>query len=111
VVGATSEESSALEPGADAVHDLLAEAFHTVPDARSLAFAGVAVGLRPATPDGLPALGRDARGVVWASGGGRHGILLLPLVGAAVAAAVAGTSPPAATAPFAPLRSLEAPWT
>jgi glycine oxidase len=110
VVGATSEEGRALEPGADAVHDLLAEAFHTVPDLRALAFAGVAVGLRPQTPDGLPALGRDARGVVWASGAGRHGILLLPLVGDAVAAAVAGTPPPAAAAPFSPLRLGESAW-
>jgi glycine oxidase len=110
IVGATSEESSAREPGADAVHDLLSEAFQTVPDARALAFAGVAVGLRPATPDGLPALGRDATGVVWASGGGRHGILLLPLVGAAVAAAVAGTAPPPATAPFSPVRAEGAAW-
>jgi glycine oxidase len=111
VVGATSEEGRALEPGADAVHDLLAEAFHTVPGLRSLAFAGVAVGLRPQTPDGLPALGRDAGGTVWASGAGRHGILLLPLVGDAVAAAVAGTPPAAAAAPFSPLRLGEAAWT
>jgi len=107
VVGATVEESLDPLPGADGVHALLDEAFHTCPDLRGMAFEGVAVGFRPATADGMPALGRDADGVVWAAGGYRHGILLLPLVGEAVGAAVSGTPTADVVAAFTPSRLRE----
>jgi glycine oxidase len=81
LVGATVEEAGfdesatlggVLELGA-AVHRLL-------PQAAAAAVRAVRVGLRPATPDGLPMIGQVAPGVVAATGHYRNGILLAPLV-------------------------------
>ena len=54
------------------------------------------VGLRPACPDGLPAIGRSAvvPKVVYACGHYRNGILLAPLTAALVADALVGTADP-----------------
>ena len=63
-------------------------------------------GLRPMTPDGLPIIGADAGlpSVVYACGHGRNGIMLGPLTGAIVVAAVtSGPRSTGATA-FSPLR-------
>lgn len=53
-------------------------------------------GLRPMTRDGLPIIGPDAEhpSVLYACGHGRNGILLAPLTGELMAAAVAGGTPP-----------------
>jgi glycine oxidase len=60
---------------------------------------------RPATPDGRPAIGRDPHdGVYWATGGHRHGILLLPLVAAGVDADLRGGHAPATIAALDPGR-------
>jgi glycine oxidase len=105
VVGATVEEAGDRRATAGAVHELLDEALHLVPDLRELGFAEVAVGLRPATPDGAPAIGEDrADGLLWAAGGYRHGILLAPVVADALAALAAGRPAPPELAPFAPDR-------
>jgi glycine oxidase len=66
------------------------------------ALAGVeltaAVGVRAATPDGLPLVGPGiTRGVLIAAGARRNGWLLAPLVARVIAAYVAGRAPP----PFA----------
>ena len=90
VVGATSEEAGDLRVDAGAVQRLLEEAIHAVPGVRDLEWREAAAGLRPATPDGLPALAEDADGVLWATGGYRHGILLTPAVAEDAAALVAG---------------------
>jgi glycine oxidase len=51
----------------------------------------VRVGLRPATPDNLPAIGPGVLpGLVWATGHFRNGILLTPLTADLAAAALAG---------------------
>jgi glycine oxidase len=105
VVGATVEEAGDRDVTAWAVHELLEEAIRAVPDARELRVAECAAGLRPATPDGLPAIGRDpVDGLVWAVGGYRHGILLAPLAAAAVADAVAGRVADGEVAACAPVR-------
>jgi glycine oxidase len=96
VVGATSEERSDTRVTAEAVHGLLDEAIRVAPGLAALDLAEAAAGLRPTTPDGLPALGEDPRdGLIWAAGGHRHGVLLTPLAAEAVAAAAAGEPAPA----------------
>ncbi len=104
VVGATSEEAGDLRVGAGAVHRLLEEAIHVVPGVRDMEWREAAVGLRPATTDGLPALGEDADGVIWATGGYRHGILMSPSVAEAIAQVVAGGDAPEWIRPFSPIR-------
>jgi glycine oxidase len=58
-----------------------------LPGARAASFAEARAGLRPATPDGLPAIGplRAAPRVVMATGHYRNGILLAPLTAELVA--------------------------
>lgn len=104
VVGATSEEAGDLRVGAGAVHRLLDEAIHVVPGVRDLEWREAAAGLRPVTTDGLPALGEDADGVIWAAGGYRHGILMSPSIAEAIAQVVAGGDLPEWTRPFSPAR-------
>ena len=56
---------------------------------------------RPASPDGWPVLGAAAaRGLYYATGHTRNGILLTPITADAVAAAVLGAAPPVDLAPF-----------
>ncbi len=62
-------------------------------------------GLRPATPDNLPAIGRGALdGLVWAAGHHRNGILLTPVTAELVAGALAGEPAPEWAAPADPRR-------
>jgi glycine/D-amino acid oxidase-like deaminating enzyme len=58
------------------------------------------------TRDGLPIIGADAEhpSVLYACGHGRNGILLGPLTGALIAAAVTGGPAPTDPTPFSPLR-------
>ena len=58
-----------------------------LPDAASARFDAVRVGLRPALPDGLPAIGPFERAprVVMATGHFRNGVLLAPVTGEIVA--------------------------
>jgi D-amino-acid dehydrogenase len=74
-----------------------------------LADAGVRAvwrGLRPCTPDGLPAVGRTrvADNVVFATGHAMMGITLAPLTGRLVAALVAGGDPGIDLSPLDPDR-------
>jgi glycine oxidase len=105
VLGATMEEAGDRDVTAGAVHELLDEALHVVPELGELVLAEALAGLRPAAPDGRPALGEDpADGLVWAVGGFRHGILFTPLVADALAAIVAEEPLPAEVEPFGPER-------
>lgn len=105
VVGATMEERADATVTAGAAAELLEEALRAVPECAELALAEVASGLRPATPDGLPALGVDPDDdLVWAVGGYRHGILLAPLAAEAAVAAAAGDPPPPWAAALTPTR-------
>lgn len=63
-------------------------------------------GLRPMTPDGLPLLGNEPRlsGLWYATGHGRHGILLAGLTGVLIRQLVSGEPAAEDLRPFAPER-------
>ena len=87
LVGATVEDVGFDERStAAAVSELLAEAFRILPGLRGASFEEVRVGLRPMTKDELPAVGRSStmRGVFYAVGHYRNGVLLAPLTAALV---------------------------
>jgi len=70
---------------------LLRDMSELVPGVFELEIEALLAGLRPATPDNLPAIGPGTLdGVVWATGHFRNGILLTPLTAELAAAALAG---------------------
>ena len=88
LVGATVEEVGFDErTTAAGVRDLLDAACDLLPEAWRATFIEARVGLRPATPDGLPLVGPSpsAAGVIYATGHFRNGILLAPLTARLVA--------------------------
>jgi glycine oxidase len=87
-VGATMEEAGFDERATVAgVRDLLDAATELMPALWQATFAGARVGLRPATPDELPIMGRSHKrpGLFYATGHFRNGILLAPLTGRVIA--------------------------
>lgn len=104
VVGATSEEAGDRRVSAGAVHRLLDEAIHVVPEVRECELREAAAGLRPTTTDGLPVLGEDEDGVLWAAGGSRHGVLMTPIIAGAIAELAGGGVLPGWALPFSPRR-------
>jgi glycine oxidase len=89
VVGATSEEKGFdTSVDAGAVHRLLEAAWEVLPDVLELEFVQVIAGLRPATPDNRPLIGRASERVIHATGHYRNGILLAPLTAQRVADAL-----------------------
>jgi glycine oxidase len=92
VLGATMEERGhGLAPTAGGAYELLRDMSEIVPGVLELELEEIRVGLRPATPDNLPAIGPGATpGLVWATGHFRNGILLTPLTADLAAAALAG---------------------
>lgn len=94
VLGATTEERGFdVATTAWALHDLLRDGGELVPGLLDLEVEETLAGLRPTTPDALPAIGPavGVDGLWWATGHHRNGVLLAPLTGALVAAGVAGT--------------------
>ena len=88
LVGATVEDVGFDERATVAGVAALVEAVAGVlPEARNAGFEAVRVGLRPATPDDLPVVGRStsAPGLVHATGHYRNGVLLAPLTARLVA--------------------------
>lgn len=87
LVGATVEDVGFDERATAAgVRDLLDAACELLPEGWGAAFAGVRVGLRPATPDELPAIGPGRLpGLIHACGHYRNGVLLAPLTARLVA--------------------------
>ena len=88
LVGATVEDVGFDERvTAGGVHALLAAANALLPGVRDATFVEARVGLRPATPSGLPIIARSAEhpSVVYATGHYRNGILLAPLTAHLVA--------------------------
>ena len=88
LVGATVEEVGFDETVTVAgVRHLLEMAMELVPAVRSATFDEARAGLRPATVDELPIVGRSStmRGVYYATGHYRSGVLLAPLTAAMVA--------------------------
>jgi glycine oxidase len=87
-VGATMEEAGFDERATAAgVRDLLEAATDLMPSLWQATFEGVRVGLRPATPDEMPIMGRSHAhpGLFYATGHFRNGILLAPLTGRVMA--------------------------
>jgi glycine oxidase len=81
VVGATVEERGFdTAVTAAGVQRLLEAAWEVLPDVGELELVECGARLRPGTPDNLPIVGRGAaRGLVWATGHHRNGILLATL--------------------------------
>ena len=102
VLGATMEERGFdTTVTAGGLYELLRDAGELVPGIHELVVEESAAGLRPATPDNAPLLGRAEAldGVVWATGHHRNGILLAPVTGEIVAGVLDGESAPDAFAP------------
>jgi len=88
LIGATMEEAGFEERNTvDAVRILLGAAATLVPALSDATFVEARSGLRPATADGLPIIGRSPSSdrVFYATGHFRNGILLAPLTGRLVA--------------------------
>ncbi len=108
VLGATMEERGwDRTPTAGGVFELLRDVSEVVPGVLELELEEVLAGLRPATPDNLPALG-ELDGVLVAAGHHRSGILLSGLTGDLVAGMLCGEplpgwAAPAAAGRFAPV--------
>jgi len=106
VLGATMEERGAdTAPTAGGVYELLRDMGELVPGVLELDIAELRAGLRPATPDNLPAIGPSALdGLLHATGHFRNGILLAPLTADLIAGALAGEPLPDWAAPADPRR-------
>jgi glycine oxidase len=106
VLGATMEERGRdTAPTAGGVYELLRDIGELVPGVFELEIEELQAGLRPATPDNLPAIGPGALdGLVWAAGHFRNGILLAPVTAALVAGVLAGEQLPDWAAPADPRR-------
>jgi len=79
---------------ASALAKLAATAIGEVPGLAEARFHSAWAGLRPATPDGLPAIGRgEPRGLWYACGHLRNGILLAPITAQAIVGMVCGEAP------------------
>jgi len=82
------------EVTAEAVERLIAAAVRLVPSLASARFVTAWCGLRPGTPDGLPVLGESpVRGLFFATGHFRNGILLAPLTATVLADLLTGGRP------------------
>jgi glycine oxidase len=91
LIGATEEPEAGFDrrPTAAAVARLLARAVELVPALGEAEVLEAWAGLRPDTPDHLPLLGPLGEGGVWAATGHyRNGILLAPVTGERLAAAL-----------------------
>ena len=101
IVGSTMEEAGFdNRVTAEGIAHLLGIAAAIAPATKKATIADTWIGFRPATPDGLPVIGRTSvEGVVVAGGLFRNGILLGPLVGEIIADLVIGTAEAEAGAP------------
>jgi len=106
IVGATVEERGFdTTVTAGGVHELLREAYRALPEIAELELLEAKAGLRPATPDNRPLIGRgELDGLLVAGGHYRNGILLAPITAESVAALLEGEEPPVDLEPFSPLR-------
>lgn len=106
VIGATVEDRGFdLRVTAGGVHELLREAYRTLPEIAELELLECAAGLRPASPDNAPLIGATAiDGLLLAAGHHRHGIMLTPLTADAIAAELSGGEAPPPVAALRPAR-------
>ena len=109
-VGATVEEVGFRKRTTAAARDWLhSRARRLVPELAAAPVVDQWAGLRPGTPDNLPVLGPDpeVRGLVYATGHFRNGILLAPATAHLLGRVLDGESP-AELSPFRPNRFLAA---
>ncbi len=108
VAGATREDGSGFDyrQTAGGVHEALSEALRVAPGLATATLHEVRIGLRPASPDGLPLLGRapEVENAYVATGMGASGLQLGPYSGALVADLLLGDAPPFDLSPYAPDR-------
>lgn len=111
VLGATVEERGwSTEVTAGALFELLRAAREVLPGVEECVVEEARAGLRPGTPDNAPVLGAGAlEGLFWATGHYRNGILLAPITGEALAAALLGEALPSAARALGPERFLRVP--
>ena len=109
VVGATEERVGFdCRVTAEGMQELLTAAPSLVPALARCTFRYAWAGLRPATPDRLPAIGPvpGREGLLLAAGHFRNGVLLSPITGRLVADAVLGKGLPVDAEAFLPERLL-----
>lgn len=108
VAGATRESQSGFDVRmtAGGVYEALGEALRVAPGLARATLREVRIGLRPASPDGLPILGRlpGYDDVFVATGHGPSGLQLGPYSGALVVGLALGEQPALDLTPFAPQR-------
>jgi len=104
VAGATREPDAgyAAHTTAAGVHAVLGEALRVAPGLAAAEIVEIRVGLRPASADGMPILGRvpGVRGAFAATGHGAHGLQLGPYSGKLLAELIGGAGTSTAIAPF-----------
>ncbi|KOT91610.1 glycine oxidase [Streptomyces sp. NRRL F-5755] len=112
VVGATTEELGwDTTVTAGGVYELLRDAHELVPGITELPLVETRAGLRPGSPDNAPLLGPTALpGLLLATGHHRNGVLLTPVTGDVLAAALTGGPLPEEALPFAPDRFTTQPY-
>jgi D-amino-acid dehydrogenase len=108
VAGATRESNTGFDVRmtASGVSEALGEALRVAPGLGGATLHEVRVGLRPASPDGLPILGRapGLENLYLATGHGPSGLQLGPYSGVLVADLALGRPAPLDLTPFAPER-------
>jgi len=107
LVGATLEDVGFDEqPTVGGMRELMDAVCGLLPSAARAGFADVRVGLRPASPDALPALGHSSkiRGLIYAVGHYRNGVLLAPLTAELVRKLVVGSTEDPALVALSPQR-------
>ena len=111
LVGATVEERGFdTSVTAGGVHELLREAYRTLPEVAETELVEARAGLRPGSPDNAPMIGPGAReGLLIATGHFRNGVLLAPATAEAVASLLANEQPSVDVAPFHPGRFATSP--
>ena len=106
VIGATNEDAGfdrSITPAG--VGSLLQRAQQLSSHLADLPIGEIWTGLRPATPDGLPVIGKSAvDGLIYAAGHYRNGILLAPVTAVSVASLMLGRTVPVPLEAFAPSR-------
>ena len=106
VVGATNENAGfdrSLTPAG--IGRLLSDAQRISSHVGSYPIRETWSGLRPGTPDELPVIGESAiKGLIYATGHYRNGILLAPLTAVIIAALIDGSQLPTAIEAFSPMR-------
>lgn len=107
LVGATMEHAGFdVEVTPQGIADLLARVVTIHPALATAKPTRTWAGLRPGTPDGLPIIGPEPRlrGLWYATGHGRNGILLAGITGEVIAQGIAGEPIPDELLPVRPTR-------